>query len=226
MIICFANQKGGVGKTTHSVNFSFECCIKQPTKRTLLVDADLQRSIMKWSDKREISLPNNLSIIGMAKKTLHRDILAIAEDYDFVIIDSPGRFTDIARSVLLASDIAIIPCTPSSYDTCATQETTVLIEEVRIFKPLICYFLINRKIANTTIGREITEELAKLDSDIILLESTVCQRVSWAKSSQGLSIQELKCDKAAEEEMSSLWTEVMVKSSEERLKITEVLNEN
>lgn len=209
MIIGIVNQKGGVGKTTLAVSLAYEAVTRG--KRTLLVDCDPQQSVMEWSDKRgDLALPSNLSIISMAKRTMHRDIKSISEDYDFTVLDGPPRTTDITRSVILACDLVILPCTPSNYDVMASLETVKLIQEAFPFKEkLKSVFAISRKLVNTAIGRDVTEAIQDLGSDIRLLKSQICNRVAYAESSYGQSIQELNTDQKAISEMAQLYEELM-----------------
>jgi chromosome partitioning protein len=53
LIITVANRKGGVGKTTIATNIAVALMNKG---KTLLVDADEQRSAYKWNDFRESKL--------------------------------------------------------------------------------------------------------------------------------------------------------------------------
>ncbi|MDF3472419.1 ParA family protein, partial [Sulfitobacter sp. M57] len=50
MIISFLNQKGGVGKTTLSVNVA--SCLARQGHRVLLIDADKQGSATTWASLR------------------------------------------------------------------------------------------------------------------------------------------------------------------------------
>lgn len=208
MIITFANQKGGVGKTTLSTSLAFECCIAG--YRTLLIDADPQGSIMSWCDNRDNPFPDNLTIVAMPKKTIHRDIGNIACDYECVIIDSPPRTTDITRSAILASNLVLVPCTPSPYDVWASMGIIDIIQDAQIYNDLIkCAFVINRKIVNTAIGRDVVEALEGLTSDVAVLDAEISQRVAFAECSQGLAIQELDMVGKARKEIYDLYKEVL-----------------
>jgi chromosome partitioning protein len=49
MIVCIANQKGGVGKTTLATNLAVVLSNKGSV---VLVDADDQQSAVKWNNRR------------------------------------------------------------------------------------------------------------------------------------------------------------------------------
>lgn len=207
MIILLENQKGGVGKTTLSISIAHDLALRGTPDDVLLVDADPQQSALSWSEVREGALP--FSVIGMAKKSLHRDLPAIAKNYKHVVIDGPPRVTDLARSCIMASDIVIIPCTPSPYDIWASEETVQLVKEASVYKEkLKCYFTINRKIANTAIGRDVVDVLNDMDMEV--LKSHICQRVIFAEAAaSGKTVFDLDPESKASEEIRSLVDEII-----------------
>jgi chromosome partitioning protein len=185
MIVGVLSQKGGVGKTTIAINLAATLSVAK--YRVLLVDADPQGSALAWSSARD---KNPLfPVVGMAKPTLHRDLPEIAKDYDVVVIDGAPRVNDLGRAAILASDLVLIPVQPSPYDVWAAAETVQLIREAQQFKPDIKgVFVINRKIANTAIGRDVGAALAEF-SDIPVLPTAISQRVVFAESAaSGLSV--------------------------------------
>ena len=142
MIIGVLNQKGGVGKTTISVNLAHALALMG--NRVLLVDADPQGSALAWSAVRveEPLFP----VVGMPKPTLHKDLPSIARDYAYVVIDGAPRVNELCRAAILASDRIIIPVQPSPYDVWASEEVVNLIREARVYKENIrAAFTINRK---------------------------------------------------------------------------------
>ena len=200
MIIGVLSQKGGVGKTTIAVNAAATLATRG--RRVLLVDADPQGSSLAWSSARD---RNPLfPVVGMAKPSLHRDLPEIAKDYDVVVIDGAPRVNELGRSAILASDTILIPVQPSPYDVWAAAFTVQLIREAQQFREsLTAAFVINRKIVNTAIGRDVASALDHFGTPV--LPGHLCQRVVYAESaSQGLSVVEVAPQSEAAREMATL----------------------
>ena len=182
MIIAVLNQKGGVGKTTLSVHIAM--AMAMDGQRTLLVDADPQGSALDWSASRQDVAV--FSVVGLPKASLHKELPSIARDYGTVVIDGPPRVNELARSAIMASDVVLIPVQPSPYDVWAAKDIVDLLREAATFKPNLKHaFVINRKIVNTAIGRDVKDALAGYS--IPVLKAAVCQRVNFAESADARS---------------------------------------
>jgi chromosome partitioning protein len=205
MIISIQNQKGGVGKTTLAVHLSHALSLKG--SKVLLLDADPQGSARDWIAAREGEAP--FAVLGMDRPTIHRDLPAIARDYDHVIIDGPPRVTDLAKSAIAAADMVVIPIQPSPYDVWAAQAVIDLIREVSVLKEtLISVFLVNRKIKGTAIGRDVAEALSEFG--IPVMKSAICQRVLFAESAaSGQTVFELEPKGTAAKEVNALVKELL-----------------
>ena len=204
MIIAILNQKGGVGKTTLAIHLAMTFALDGA--KVLLIDADPQGSALDWSASRKAE--PLFPVVGMPKPTLHKDLPALARDYDAVVIDGPPRVNELARSAILASDIVIIPVQPSPYDVWAAQEILTLLREATTFKEeLKSAFVINRKIVNTAIGRDVSEALSQYA--VPVLPAAISQRVAFAESAgEGLTVLELETKGAAAAEIREFANEV------------------
>ena len=205
MILGILNQKGGVGKTTLSVNLA--ASLSRTGSRVLLIDADPQGSALDWAAARQ-SEPL-FSVVGLPRSTVHKEIGQIGHGYDYIIIDGPPRVTELARSAIMAADVVLIPVQPSPYDIWAADEVVKLIDEARVYKEnLKAVFVVNRKIANTAIGRDVGEALAAYQLQV--LAASITQRVIFAEAAaQGLAVHEIDKEGPATAEIEAMTAELM-----------------
>ncbi len=214
IIISFVNQKGGTGKTTLAVNCADYLHLQG--KRVLLIDSDPQGSSLDWASVRDYE--DGFPVVGIPKPTLHKEVKKFNKDYDYIFIDGPPRSYDVARSTLMASDLVIIPVQPSPYDVWATEEIVKLAKECLTFNEnMKCAFVINRKITNTTISKDVLEAFANYD--IPVLKASVCQRVVFAEvAGQGGSVCRADTSNKAAKEIRTLTAEIMELSHEQENK--------
>jgi chromosome partitioning protein len=203
LIISVINQKGGVGKTTLAI--SLAAAFAGRKMRVILVDADPQGSALDWVAVRGKDTP--FAAVGIPKPILHLELPKLAKDYDMMVIDGPPRIYEVARSAVMASDAVLIPVLPSQFDVWAAEESVKLLEECAVYKKdLKAAFVINRKIANTAIGRDVAKALKQYPLPI--LTTVICQRVAFAESARGRTVLEIDPESSASKEIQALAKEV------------------
>lgn len=196
MFISFISQKGGTGKTTLALHAA--ALLAADGAKTLLIDADPQASAMAWLACRlqhGHATPDNLTVMAINNGTITDQIPQLAKTYDVIIIDGPPRGDRIARDVILASDLVLVPTRLSGFDVWAADSITKTIDELRPIqqmaskRPLEWFYAVNQKNSRTLAGKAILRAMEAQGGH--LLQSHVCERACFVEStSQGLTILE------------------------------------
>ena len=149
-ILCFANQKGGVGKTTSAVNIA--ACLGRAGKKVLLVDSDPQGNATSGLGVRKKDLSGTIYDVLIEEKNI-RDLIVptsasgvmlLPSGIDLVgaeleLADQPRRETRLRRALDTVRDdydYIIIDCPPAL--GLLTVNTLVAADGVII--PLLCEY--------------------------------------------------------------------------------------
>lgn len=190
-IICVANRKGGVGKTTLATNLAVALNTKG---KSILIDADEQQSAFKWANQRE-----DIECI-----TVHSDLLEKLEkldkEYEYILIDVAGHDSTIFREALLVSDTLIVPTQPSLLDL---EVLNYMQEKITTAKKtnenLKAYVLINRAAVRTTELKDAIEFIAEFDQ-FKLLKTVLFERKQFRDAIvESKSVTEMNASKAKDE---------------------------
>ena len=121
-VITISQQKGGTGKTTLAVHLAL-AFIKYHNLKVAIIDTDPQGSLGKWfvirSEKKVSNV--NLTFKTASLWGAQYESKTLKKDNDIVIIDTPPKIESDARPSIEASDLVIIPMTPSHVDFWATE---------------------------------------------------------------------------------------------------------
>ncbi|MEI6709325.1 MAG: ParA family partition ATPase [Methylococcales bacterium] len=207
-IISLSNQKGGVGKTTLSMQIAGAL---SRSNKVLIADIDPQGSAVTWSSSASDESPFPAHVIGLnaAKGKVHNEIRKYVDDYDFIIIDCPPSINSTeTQSALLISDLALIPILPSPPDIWASVGIVQIIENAKtVNENLQARLVLNQKQANRTLA---TESLAILENfQIPLAKTTLTQREIYRQCAAfGGTVFDFGKREAAIQEIESLCQEI------------------
>ena len=177
-IISVANQKGGVGKTTTTVNLG--ACLANLGKKVLLIDIDAQGNATSGMGVPKPDVAHDvydvlvtIQLAGaeieltsmMARESrLKLAIDEVRDMYDFVLIDCPPSLGHLTINAFTASDSILIPVQCEYY---ALEGLSQLLNTIRLvqkhFNPELKIegVLLTMYDARTNLGAEVVEEVRK-----------------------------------------------------------------
>ena len=136
-IIAIANQKGGVGKTTTSINLSASLAAKG--KKVLVIDTDPQGNTTSGFGIEKNELEDTIyelieiELIGVDKKEfiLKNEVDYVKDDYDFIIIDCPPSLNMLTINSMTTADSVLVPIQCEYY---ALEGLSQLIHTINLVK--------------------------------------------------------------------------------------------
>lgn len=142
-VIAVANQKGGCGKTTLSMNLAGVLSGEGGLK-VLLIDADPQASAQQWA-MRAGEAGMGFEVMTHPHEDIHRKVREMsAKGYDVILIDCPpgttqsvsgkDSQTSISRMAILAADVVVVPVRPSMLDYLASHQLLPLLKDIGALK--------------------------------------------------------------------------------------------
>jgi len=202
--ISCVNLKGGVGKSTITVNLA--ACLHREHRRVLLVDADGQGTARTWAAAAgEADVP---PVVAMDQRNIARDLPRVAAGFDFVVVDSPARLGKEARGAMLASSLSLLPVVPGAADVWALRETLDVLEEARGLVPDLAARIVLNQADHTKMGALVASKLGELG--VPLMRSTLGHRVAYRESMlAGRGVVEYAPGSAAAVEFGALYHEVL-----------------
>ncbi|MDN5655856.1 MAG: AAA family ATPase [Kocuria sp.] len=140
-------------KSTSAINLAVE--LHRRDHHVLLIDADSSvKSVSRWEqDRQETDQPT----IPVLEKTgnLTKQLKALSQDYDVVLVDVPGFDSTEMRTALLASDLVLVPVFPSQFDVdTTTTEMRHVLDQAEEFNPDLTELVVLTRVDTHVFGDE------------------------------------------------------------------------
>jgi chromosome partitioning protein len=122
--IVFANEKGGSGKSTSAVHVAV--ALAAMGRKVAAIDLDTrQRTLGRYLDNRsetmkrqglDLPLPVHTTFVPAKGALITESLDAMAEEVEFLIVDTPGRDDDYVRTAISTADTLVTPINDSFVD--------------------------------------------------------------------------------------------------------------
>lgn len=160
--IVFGGDKGGTGKTTGAVSVAcalaargykvalLDSDTKVGAAKWIDMRLDLIQNLRNNPEVYEEKLPSGRALLSksLLKKLqgitfnpitceqttghIHRAIVSLAKEHDFVIVDTAGGIKNELTSALAVADLFVSPLKASSFDLQTVEELSVLIDQMKV----------------------------------------------------------------------------------------------
>lgn len=200
MILLIAHVKGGVGKSTITVDIAAE--LQRQGKDVLILEADpTVHTVWNWARDREA---NGYPRIQCLKQTgnLHSTLVDQDKRYDVVLVDTAGKDSKEMRTAMTAAHVLIAPMQPNQADLDTTQALVETIEQARDFNPDLKVVGVLNRASTHVFATDVKDSRAYLDEypELPIADSVIYDRSAFQKClDDGRGVVEMKDQKAKAE---------------------------
>lgn len=207
MKIGITNLKGGVGKTTISLNLAV--CFAHMGYKVCIVDTDANQNSLQWLGVRDESLPDILVAGSTDPKAINKVADNLHAQHDIVILDGTPNLSEMTTRIMMASDLLLIPTRPGAHDFRAMNDFIERYNQVKSLKEDIpAYFLINEYNERINIHKTIKNSL-KEHYQLPILKTVIKSRTAYGEANMlGMGAYEYT-DRQAKQEMVLLTKEII-----------------
>ena len=175
-IITVAQQKGGSGKTTLTVNLAV--ALRRRGLSVAVLDTDPQGSLGRWFMERldRQGEDEGLEFTTSSAWGASYESEKLKKRFDMVLIDTPPKIESDLRPALRVADLVLVPVASSQVDLWATEGVLDLASRER--RPVLV--VLNRTRPNTRLGAEVAHGAAQLG--VAVAQAQLANRVAYAET--------------------------------------------
>src|SRR5699024_12688360 len=121
MILVNGHIKGGVGKSTQTVNIAEE--LHARGYKVVIVEADPTiRTSTNWGEDRSADDALKPITVMIKYGDVSQAVTELDQTYDFVLVDAAGKDSTELRTAMAAADALLVPQPPSNADLDSLNE--------------------------------------------------------------------------------------------------------
>jgi len=143
-------QKGGVGKSTLSLNLAVQATLSGA--RSAVIDSDPQGTSSGWYLARQKRGKHSPVVASVTAPEKLRQAVVDARDdgYEWLFLDTPAGVSELPATAADVADLLLLTCVPSVFDMDAMEPTVRLAKRLR--KP--AFFVVNKGRSSKAINDE------------------------------------------------------------------------
>lgn len=205
-VIVLASSKGGVGKTTLTMNLAAGLSRRG---RTVVVDADPQQSAGQWWRVAE-GKKLGFSVAAADGETAGA-IVESGQDHRYVVVDCPPSFAaPQTQAALQEADLLLVPMQPSPVDLWAGTHVIQWVSFAKTANPrLSAWIVLNQVESKARLWKDVKEAMEELG--LPSLRAMVRRRAAFRNAAlTGATVYAIgRSGTSAVEEIESVITEVL-----------------
>lgn len=178
MVVLFANQKGGVGKSTLALLFA-NYLAKAKSEKVEVADMDFQQSIYNKFQAASNLANDPLYQVRAAElvdfKSIHQKV---KQEDKILLVDLPGKMDDDnLLPVFRESDLVLCPFAYDEYSVSSTIEFSIVVKAIRKNARII--YLPNR--VKTTVKYETRQSVEAALSNFGIVTPAIAERIDFQR---------------------------------------------